>query len=440
MSPDETRQQLPPEGSPVRALRIEASSSDGTAEGAAQAMPYRPLSVGTAADNDLVLSDRTVSRYHLEVSALAEGILVTDLGSRNGTFMGEVRLERATVPLGTSIRIGNTVLQLRDEQTVAPARREGVAIPGLIAASPAMQLITADIQSVANASISVLIRGETGTGKEVVSSAIHRLSRRREGPYVVVDCGSMPATIIASELFGHEKGAFTGADRQHKGAFERADGGTLFLDEIGELPLQLQATLLGALERRRFRRVGGEREIEVDVRVLAATHRDLRAQVNQGEFRADLYYRLAVAKLEIPPLRERPSDIEALVRHFVNQVTGGEGAFPFGQATMEALRRHRWSGNVRELRNVVEAALALGRVSLEGSEAVSSSDSEGSGSLRGDALRPYKEARAELLDRFESSYLKDLMERFGGNASEAARQAKMNRPYLSGLLKKHGLR
>jgi DNA-binding NtrC family response regulator len=354
--------------------------------------------------------------------------------------MGEVRLERATVPLGTSIRIGNTVLQLRDEQTVAPARREGVAIPGLIAASPAMQLITADIQSVANASISVLIRGETGTGKEVVSSAIHRLSRRREGPYVVVDCGSMPATIIASELFGHEKGAFTGADRQHKGAFERADGGTLFLDEIGELPLQLQATLLGALERRRFRRVGGEREIEVDVRVLAATHRDLRAQVNQGEFRADLYYRLAVAKLEIPPLRERPSDIEALVRHFVNQVTGGEGAFPFGQATMEALRRHRWSGNVRELRNVVEAALALGRVSLEGSEAVSSSDSEGSGSLRGDALRPYKEARAELLDRFESSYLKDLMERFGGNASEAARQAKMNRPYLSGLLKKHGLR
>ena len=259
-----------------------------------------------------------------------------------------------------------------------------------------------------------------------------------EWSYVVV-VGSMPATIIASELFGHEKGAFTGADRQHKGAFERADGGTLFLDEIGELPLQLQATLLGALERRRFRRVGGEREIEVDVRVLAATHRDLRAQVNQGDFRADLYYRLAVAKLEIPPLRERPSDIEALVRHFVDQVTGGGGVFPFGPATMEALRRHRWSGNVRELRNVVEAALALGRVRLEG---VGGTNEDGavSSSLRGDEVRPYKEVRAELLERFERSYLEELMERCGGNASEAARQARMNRPYLSGLLKKHGLR
>jgi DNA-binding NtrC family response regulator len=255
---------------------------------------------------------------------------------------------------------------------------------------------------------------------------------------VVVDCGALPATLVASELFGHERGAFTGADRQHVGAFEQAHGGTIFLDEIGELPLPVQPSLLGALERRAFRRVGGRSEINVDVRVVCATHRDLRGEVNEDRFRADLYYRLAVARIDIPPLRERPEDIEPLVRHFVTEITGHD-ALPFGPQSMEAMRGHRWSGNVRELRNVVEAAVAMGEVRLDATRpgyggATRSPDQ------KDEPLAPYKEARAAVLGDFEKRYLTQLITECEGNASEAARRAKMDRQYLLTLLRRHALR
>jgi DNA-binding NtrC family response regulator len=307
-----------------------------------------------------------------------------------------------------------------------------------------MRKVLQSIKKLAGSSVTVLLHGETGTGKEVLARALHDLSDRRNAPFEVVDCGSMAPTLIASELFGHERGAFTGANNDHAGAFERAHGGTVFLDEIGELPLDLQPMLLGVLERRRFKRVGGVRERSVNVRVIAATHRDLRNATNVGTFRADLYFRLAVARVVIPPLRERPDDILPLVRRFAEQLTGDPSAQPFDRQTLTALEAHPWSGNVRELRNVVESAVALGSVVLEGEGAETPPDTlalEEAAPLPETILSlPYREARAHAVAAFERAYLERLSAACGGNASEAARRAKMDRPYLLGLLRKHGLR
>jgi DNA-binding NtrC family response regulator len=296
----------------------------------------------------------------------------------------------------------------------------------------------------AGSNVSALIQGETGTGKEVIARAIHDLSPRKDRPFEVVDCGSMAPSLIASELFGHERGAFTGAHSAHAGAFERADGGSVFLDEIGELPLDLQPMLLGVLARKRFKRVGGVRERTVDVRVIAATHRDLRNATNLGTFRADLYFRLAVARVVIPPLRERIEDIAPLVRCFAEQLSGDPGSQPFDGPALTALEAHPWSGNVRELRNVVESAVALGSLVLEENTSPETLLSNGLGDLglvSDDVLAlPYREARARAVAAFERSYLRKLAEACVGNASEAARRAKMDRPYLLGLLRKHGFR
>jgi len=391
------------------------------------------LAVGTSPDNELVLTDPTVSRYHLELRC-EEGVLVKDLGSRNGTFIGDVRIHEALVPVGARVKIGRTVVALLDvgiEADSAPL--QAPEIPGLVAASPSMHEISCAVERLGGSNVSVLVQGETGTGKELIARAIHEAGPRAKGPFVVVDAGALPATLIASQLFGHERGAFTGAEKRQEGAFELAHGGSIFLDEIGELPLAVQPALLGVLERRSFRRLGGKEDIQVDVRVISATHRDLRAEANQGTFRADLYFRLAVARIEIPPLRERPEDIEPLVEHFAREITGAPG-LPFSEATMAALRAHRWSGNVRELRNVVESALAMGTVSLDGLASVAPD------TARSGAIVPYRAARAEALAAFERRYLRSLIEATGGNASAAARAASMDRPYLLSLLRRHGLR
>jgi DNA-binding NtrC family response regulator len=393
------------------------------------------LAIGTSPDNELVLTDPTVSRYHLELRC-EDGILVKDLGSRNGTYAGDVRISQALVPVGTRLKIGRTVIALYDvgvEPTPPPIRPPEV--PGLVAASSSMQEIGRAIERLAHSTVSVLVQGETGTGKELVARAIHDAGPRAKGPFIVVDAGALPATLIASQLFGHERGAFTGAEKRQEGAFELAHGGSIFLDEIGELPLAIQPALLGVLERRSFRRLGGKEDIQVDVRVISATHRDLRAEANQGTFRADLYFRLAVARIEIPPLRERPEDIDPLVEHFARDITGARG-FLFSEATMSALRAHRWSGNVRELRNVVESALAMGSISLDGlapRTAEAAPDSIGT-------ITQYRAARAAALASFERRYLCHLIEATGGNASAAARAANMDRPYLLSLLRRHGLR
>jgi DNA-binding NtrC family response regulator len=391
------------------------------------------LAIGTSPDNELVLTDQTVSRYHLELRC-EEGVFVKDLGSRNGTFVGDVRIQEAMVPIGARLRIGRTVLALLDAGVEAASPQPSAPdVPGLVGLSPAMFDIARAVERLGHSNVSVLVQGETGTGKELVARAIHDASARAKGPFVVVDAGALPATLIASQLFGHERGAFTGAERRQEGAFELAQGGSIFLDEIGELPLAIQPALLGVLERRSFRRLGGRDDIQVDVRVISATHRDLRAEANQGTFRPDLYFRLAVARIEISPLRERPEDIEPLVEHFAREMTGAPGS-PFSEATMAALRAHRWSGNVRELRNVVENALAMGTVTLDG-VAAAAVDPSHPGSIA-----PYRSARAEAINAFERRYLSRLIEATGGNASAAARAANMDRPYLLSLLRRHGLR
>ncbi len=392
------------------------------------------ISVGASADNQLVLRDRAVSRYHLELRVGQHGIVVQDLGSRNGSFVGGVQIERGVVPPKTRLTIGRTVLVIEDaDRVAAEAHGEVPAVPGIVSRSDAMAEVARLIDRLAPAPSSVLIQGETGVGKEVVAQSIHDHGPRKGKPFVVVDCGSLPPTLVASQLFGYEKGAFTGAEQRRVGAFEQADGGTVLLDEIGELPLEIQPSLLGVLERRRFTRVGGTKEIEVNVRVLAATNRDLRAEVNRGSFRADLYYRLAVARIEIPPLRERPDDIDPLVHHFVEQITGVPGDNPFSDETMAALRGHPWSGNARELRNVVEGALIVGQLDLEGraAQALPAEPQE---------IVQYRKAREQAIAAFEYRYLKNLIEQCEGNASEAARRAKMDRPYLLTLLRRHGLR
>ena len=396
------------------------------------------VTIGKAKDNTIVLSDDAVSRYHLELRMTGRGIEVSDLGSTNGTFLGSARLDRATIPADSTLTVGRTKLRLSDGEGATVALHSSPILGSdVVGDSQAMRRLMAQAQRMADSEAPVLLFGESGTGKEVVARAIHALSGRRSKPFITVDCGAFSPNLVASELFGHEKGAFTGADRQHVGAFERADGGVLFLDEIGELPLELQPQLLGALERRRFRRVGGRNEIEVDVHVVSATNRDLRQEVNEGTFRLDLYYRLAIVVLRLPALRERAEDIPRLVEHFLRE-GGHEGPVVdvVPEEIMQALAKHRWPGNVRELRNWVEATLALGEAG-EISEAVTSARPA---SEDGVMHLPYKEARAIVLEKFENTYLKRLITESDNNVSAAARKARIDRTYLLKLLQRHDLR
>jgi len=297
-----------------------------------------------------------------------------------------------------------------------------------------MRAAFALLERAAASDATVLIEGETGTGKEGAARGLHDGSTRRSGPFVVVDCGAIPAELLESELFGHERGAFTGASAARAGAFEEADGGTIFLDEIGELPLDLQPKLLRAIEHRQIRRVGSNLHKTVDVRLVAATHRDLRADVNDGRFRPDLYFRLAVVRINLPPLRERPEDIPLLVERIVDGLVDDPAARAplLDGALVTALQRGAWAGNVRELRNHLERCLVLGGpVPLAAPGPVV-------GAV--DGRIPYAEARQRALDEFERRYLEDLLRRHDGKVASAARAAGVNRAYLYRLLQRHGLR
>ncbi|MCB9599410.1 MAG: sigma 54-dependent Fis family transcriptional regulator [Sandaracinus sp.] len=386
-----------------------------------------PLAIGIAPGNGLTLSDRTVSRFHAEVSVAAGGFLVRDLRSTNGTWVGNTRVHEAVVVPGTTLHLGATELVVADASQEAKASEDDVPHPRLLGVSPAIRRVRELVRKLGPSQVSVLIEGETGTGKEVVARALHDASPRAEGPFVVVDCGSIPPNLVSSELFGHEKGAFTGATTRVVGAFERAHGGTLFLDEVGELPLEMQPVLLGVLERRQFRRVGGTSDVQVDIRVVSATNRDLRSDANAERFRLDLLFRLAVARIELPPLRARVEDVEVLARHFRALLTG-DGTLD--EASVAALRARRWTGNVRELRNVVENWVVFGQLPIE----------ERTDPEVALPLGTYRDARAAALAAFEREFLGRLIQESGGNASEAARRASMDRRYLLDLLRRHGLR
>lgn len=426
----------------IRTLTVEVV--EGPDKGRSLCADSEILTIGSAPGNDLVLTDSAVSGYHLELACRADGVAVTDLGSTNGTRLGATKLQRATVPIGTLLKLGRTQLRINDGDGALVALHEGQPLIEMIGDTRMMRRFMAQIARAASSGVPTLLMGESGTGKEVAARAIHRLGERSEAPFVTVDCGAFSPNLVASELFGHERGAFTGADRRHVGAFERADGGTIFLDEVGEIPLELQPQLLGALERQRFRRLGGQNEINVDVQVVSATNRDLREEVNSGGFRLDLYYRLAVVVLRIPALRERTDDIPLLVDHFLRECGhSGPTAEIVAPEVMASLLKHRWPGNVRELRNWVEATLAMGEAGELAFDGALLGARPGQGAPEESEATfelPYKDARSTVLHAFEERYLKRLLEQCSGNVSHAARHARMDRSYLIKLLQRHRLR
>ena len=427
-------------GASIHGLRVEVVEGPDRGRSAEASGPS--LSIGTAQDNDLVLQDPSVSRYHLELRREAKTIVLEDLRSTNGTLIAassaEVRVERAYLEPGVILALGRSKVRVDDGAMIEVEALEEDRLGRVLGRSPAMRRLMAKLDSAASSDASVLLLGETGVGKEVLARAIHEASDRARGPFETVDCGVILPTLVQSELFGHEKGAFTGADAQHLGAFQRANGGTIFLDEIGELPKDTQANLLGALERRMIRPVGGSRQIPIDVRVLAATHRDLRAEVNTGAFRQDLYYRLAVLTLKIPPLRQRTEDIPMLVEHFAREVGQEElAAKLLGPEVLAKWKAHDWPGNVRELRNVVEATLALGEAPPLERTTTAVRAGGFDPQLMGSAN--YHELRNELLTDFERKYLTELLRRASGNVSAAARLSGLSRTHLIAMLKRHNI-
>ena len=321
--------------------------------------------IGSHESNDLVLADDSVSKHHLEIAVAPDGYRVIDLSSSNGTFMGGVKIGEVTIVEPVTLTIGTTTLR------VSPAPMEAevpastrTSFGSVLGRSVAMRELFEQLDAVAKSDCSVLIEGETGTGKEQVAESIHSESPRKDGSFVVVDCGALSGELMESELFGHAKGAFTGADQERKGLLQMADGGTVFLDEVGELPLPLQAKLLGVIERRKVQPLGTSTARAIDVRVIAATNRNLAREVNEGRFRSDLFFRLAVVRLRVPPLRERLDDIPMLVEAFLASLRDREGDhIPTQLSPIELARlsAQPWVGNVRELRNAVErAALKIG--------------------------------------------------------------------------------
>jgi transcriptional regulator with GAF, ATPase, and Fis domain len=413
--------------------------------------------IGKSPDNDLVLADATVSRDHCEIVRDEKGYLLRDLGSTNGTMLDGAEVREGYLRAGVVIRVGRIELKVRpfaERIDVLPSERESFG--DLVGRHPAMREIFGLLERLSPTDATLLVGGETGTGKDVLARAAHAASARAAGPFIVVDCGAVAFSLIESELFGHEKGAFTGAIEQRKGAFELAHKGTLFLDEIGELPLELQPKLLRALESRRIRRVGGEREVAIDIRVIAATHRNLRLEVERGKFREDLYFRLAVVPMHLPPLRERRDDVPLLAEHLLGRLpsdTGsGSAALTISKEALMALRAHDWPGNVRELRNVLERAVLMTRAAGEQEVRMLGLPAAADPATRGgakasawpvsefDPARSYRETRERWEGDFERRYVTWLLGRHDNNVSSAARAAGMDRKYLHKLAKKHGLR
>ncbi|HWM86940.1 MAG TPA: sigma 54-interacting transcriptional regulator [Kofleriaceae bacterium] len=419
----------------VRSIRLEVAT--GPDAGAAQQFSQPAVRVGTHRSCDLILTDRRVSRFQCDILLEARGYRVRDLGSTNGTFVSGLRVNDAFVAPGTTIRMGQTEVYLVPlGESIELALSEAERFQGLVGGSAAMRRLYAAIQKVAAADTTVLVTGETGVGKELVADAIHESSPRKGNALVVLDCGAIPSHLFEDELFGHERGSFTGAVVTTAGAFERAHGGTLFLDEIGELPLELQPKLLRAVESRRIRRIGGSQDQACDVRLIAATNRDLALEVNRRTFRSDLYYRLAVARLHVPPLRERRDDIPALVEHFLSLLPEAAHA-PLPPAVMTRFETHTWPGNVRELRNAVERAVVTPGAASVDPEA--NADDADSWSRFVDPDLPFKEARRLLEVEFERRFLSALLARHDWNISAVARAARLDRMTVYKMLSRLGL-
>ncbi|HEY4058934.1 MAG TPA: sigma 54-interacting transcriptional regulator [Kofleriaceae bacterium] len=412
----------------TRAIHVEIV--DGPAAGQTANLPGPSARVGSARDCDLVIGDATVSRHHATLAVEDQGVRVIDAHSRNGTWVDGLRVYDALARPDSTIKLGGTTIRLRlgsDEIDVplSPHDRFG----GLHGTSAGMRRVFSMLERIAATDTTLLIEAETGTGKDLAAEAVHEASSRATGPFIVFDCSSVSASLIESELFGHVKGAFTGANNDRAGAFEAADGGTLFLDEIGELPIDLQPKLLRVLENREVRRIGANQRRAVDVRVIAATNRSLAQEVERGRFREDLYYRLAVVRMTMPPLRERPEDIPLLARHFAKM-------HELPSHVIDEMRARAWPGNVRELRNAVERAISLG-FPASPDEAPRAAPVP---AVAIDLSVPLKDARDAMSEAFERAYLAAALEKTGGNATRAAQIAGVSRKFVQRALDRYHLR
>ncbi len=402
--------------------------------------------LGSAPNTGIVIDDRAVSRLHAELDPRADGVWVRDLGSRNGTFVDGVFVTRARLSEGSKLRIGSTevVVEYGTPEDLEGLWPESTFGP-LVGCSAPMRRLFANLARIAPTDAPVLIQGETGTGKELVAQAIHQRSARAGGPFVIVDCAALPENLIESELFGHAKGAFTGALRTRIGAIEAASGGTVFLDEIGELPLSLQPRLLRVLESGTIRMVGETSRKKVDVRFLSATHRDIGTMINAGAFREDLYFRLAVLPIFICPLRERIEDIPALIEAFMPK-----GTLASPELVRELMKRP-WLGNARELRNFVQraAAFGTGQALLMSSQPSSSIDGTAAAVHSGEGVEvevaslpfegDFRTFRERWVGLGEREFLRRLLVKHDRNVSAVAKEAGLDRTYVYRMLRNHGL-
>jgi two-component system response regulator GlrR len=418
---------VPPSDAHAHPIRLDVLDAGGQV--AASWTGTGRCTLGSHPSNDLVIADPTVSRLHAEVIANEGGVVVRDLASTNGTYLDGLRISGAWARDGSVLALGATRIRVAVRTELAPVPLSTRTRFGdLVGSSIASRRVFGLLERCAETPVTVLIEGETGTGKDLAAEALHREGPRPNAPFVVIDCGAMPAPLLESELFGHEQGAFTGASARHTGAFEAAHGGLVFLDEIGELPLELQPKLLRVLEERKIRRVGSTTRVPIDVRIVAATNRSLALEVNGGRFRSDLFYRLAVARIEMPPLRERIEDVPLLADALLERLGAGEATRRrlLTPRTLASLAARAWPGNVRELRNVLERMLLVGATDAETSPSPSAID----------VSVPWPEARRRALESFERSYVETLLAAHGGNVSRAARAAGIDRVYLHRLMRR----
>jgi two-component system response regulator GlrR len=439
--PGETTLTLPidPDERPTHAVvpRFWLVVSKGPDTGATFTSAGERAVIGTHESADFVLHDETVSRFHCEIDRSAGTAVVRDLGSRNGTVVDGVSILAGHLRGGSTLSFGRTELrfELHNDPVMVPLS-ESDRFGTMRGGSVAMRRAFALLERAAASDATVLLEGETGTGKEIAAESIHAESARRDGPFIVVDCGAIPPDLLESEFFGHEKGAFTGAQAARAGAFEAADGGTIFLDEIGELALELQPKLLRALERKQIKRVGATRYAPVDVRIVAATNRSLRTEVNERRFRSDLYYRLAVLEVRLPPLRERTEDLPLLIDHLLASLAAPESAAAAklrSPAVLAHLVRQRWVGNVRELRNYLERCLAM-----DDAVPLGAVPDDASGAI--DFDQPLKIARERWTRAFERRYVEEMLRRHDGKMAAAARAAGVDRMHFYRLAWRSGLK
>ena len=407
------------------------------ADRAAELGPSRTR-IGSAEDNELRIEDPSVSAHHCEIALEAPGAVLRDLDSTNGTRLDGVRVERAYLQPGSVIEIGDTrLLLVTDVDEVAVPLSARTNFGPLLGHSPKMRAVFAMLEQAAKSDATVLITGESGTGKELAARGLHEASPRRDQPFLVFDCGAASPSLIESALFGHARGAFTGATEARPGIFEQADGGTLVLDEIGELPLDLQPKLLRVLESKSARRLGDSADRRFDVRLVASTNRNLASEVKAQRFRADLFYRLSVIAVTLPPLRERLEEIPRLVAGFARRL-GGDNAPEVPASMLRVLANHDWPGNVRELRNVVERLVTLPGITA--SQAVGAPvKADVPPRAEGLTQLEFHAAKEAHIEAFERDYLARCLAAAGGNVSEAARAAGLSRQSMHRLINKHGL-